>query len=502
VKKVSKAILIGLAVLLALGTIMLVGLNLYVQSPGAQARIQEELSKALHLPLKLTNTSVTPWSDLRITGITIPNGGANFLEASAFTARYRLLPLLDGKLIITEMSVESPKIVWAQNAEKKWKMPEPEEAAAVAVKEENNPAVTTGTPALEKPKKEKKEPAKPSSFQVVVNRFDVKNGTVELFDQNSKRVATLTDVNMTYTSLTAERVEGTATIGKVVWADVFTLENFRSPFKYAGNEFTLPEITATLAGGSLRGQVEQRTDGAASPFKAAFDLDQLDLDRIMTEAGAQPGQAAGKLSGHFEMHGDAQRTDKADGTGHLEVRNGQFRQLEFFQGIGQALGIRELSDFRLKDGRADVRLAGERLYVENLLLTTPDLQLGAKGTVRVGKDDKKVSLDAQLAVQESLVRQLPGMIRDSFAVADDNRRTIDFKVSGTTDKLKTDLLDKLIGQKIHAQFGDLLSNLFGGDKKDDDKKKEEEERKKAEKKQEKERKKKDKEKAADNPANQ
>ncbi len=96
VKKVSKAILITLAIVLALGTALLVGLNLYVQSPGTQARIQTELSKALRLPLQLTNTSVTPWSDLRITGITIPSGGANFLEAASFTARYRLLPLLEG----------------------------------------------------------------------------------------------------------------------------------------------------------------------------------------------------------------------------------------------------------------------------------------------------------------------------------------------------------------------------------------------------------------------
>ena len=517
-KKVSKAILIGLGALLVLGIVLLVGLNLYVQSPGAQTRIQDELSKALRLPLKLINTSVTPWSDLRITGITIPNGGANFLEAASFTARYRLLPLLEGKLIITEMIVDTPKIVWVQNAEGQWKMPVPEEA----VEEEKSPkpgdpsapppseTAPSDNSSAAKPKKPKKapksevetaandqpKPAKPGSFEVVINRFDVKNGTVELFDKSNKRVAILSEVNMIYTTLSAERVEGTATIGKAVWDNVLTVENLRTPFKYADHEFALPEITAALAGGSVRGRFTQRDDRTASPFKAAFDIDQVDLNRVMTEAGAPPGQAAGRLGGQFEMHGDARRTDKAEGSGHLDVRDGQFRELEFFQGIGQALGIRELSDFRLKEGHADVRLGGEKLYVENLLLTTPDLQLGAKGTVRIGKDDKKVSLDAQLSVQESLVRQLPGLVRDSFAVADDNRRTIDFKVTGTTEKLKTDLLDRLIGQKINAQFGDLISSLFGGGKKADDEKKkgEEDERKKAEKKAEKERKKKDKDK--------
>ncbi len=114
VKKVSKAILIGLAVLVALGVALIVGLNLYIQSPGSQARIQEELSKLLRLPLKLTNVSVSPFGSLRVTGLTIPNGGANFLDAASFNARYRLLSLLQGKLVITEMNVESPKIVWIQ----------------------------------------------------------------------------------------------------------------------------------------------------------------------------------------------------------------------------------------------------------------------------------------------------------------------------------------------------------------------------------------------------
>ena len=108
VKKVSKAILFGLAVLVALGVVLVVALNLYIQSPGSQARIQEELSKALRLPLRLTTVSVSPFGGLRITGITIPNGGANFLEAASFNAHYRFMPLLQGKLVITDMAVESP----------------------------------------------------------------------------------------------------------------------------------------------------------------------------------------------------------------------------------------------------------------------------------------------------------------------------------------------------------------------------------------------------------
>jgi len=509
VKKVSKAILIVLAAILALGAALVVGLNLYIQSPGSQARIQEELSKSLRLPLKLTNTSVTPWSDLKITGISVPNGDANFLEASSFTASYRLLPLLEGKLIITEMRVENPKIVWRQDEKEKWRLPEPEKAAEVSREEAKTaaaePASTPAAPipgaelpATSETKSEKKKEKKKKDFEVVVQRFDVKNGSIELLDHQNKHVAVFVGVDMTYTKLTPEHVEGTAAIGKAIWADGLTLENVRTPFSFtrADHELSLPEITATLAGGSVRGRFLSRAEAEHTPFNGAVKFERVSLDALTVQTGGEAGQAIGELSGEFEMRGETDRMEKATGTGALDLRDGQFRQLEFFQNIGAALGLREFGNMRLKEGHADFHLSGQKIIVEQLLLATNDLQMTSKGTIRLEKGDRKVALDAQLSVDEALVKQLPSLIGDSFVAAENNRRTIDFNITGTTDKPKTNLLDKLIGSKINVQFGDLISNLFGGEKKpeDDKKKKEEEERKKAEKKAEKERKKKEKEK--------
>jgi hypothetical protein len=42
VKPLSKAILIGVASLIGLAALLLLALNLYLQSPGTQARIQRE----------------------------------------------------------------------------------------------------------------------------------------------------------------------------------------------------------------------------------------------------------------------------------------------------------------------------------------------------------------------------------------------------------------------------------------------------------------------------
>lgn len=494
VKKLSKAILFGLAILVALGVVLVVVLNLYIQSPGSKARIQEELSKALRMPLQLRTVSVSPFGGLHITGITIPNGGANFLEAASFNAHYRLSPLLQGKLVITDMDVESPKILWVQAADGKWKLPAPEQAENVAAQDANQrlaaeqqgindtAAVKSGD---KKPKGdvEKVAAEKKSTFSVIVERFEVKGGAVELFDKDNHHVAVFTDVNMVYTSLTADHVEGTATIGKVAYADTFTLENVTTPFKFAEGAFNLSDIAATFAGGALQGKYHTHTEKDRAPYKVAVTFTKVDLDKMGVQMGATPGQSTGAVSGQIEILGDATRSDRLDGEGRIDLRDGQFSQLDLFQSIGQILGMRELSDLRVRDGHAELKLAGSKVNIEKLTLNTSDLQLSAKGTARL---DKRLNLDAQLSVEEAALQHMPVMIRDNFVPAENGRRAIAFNITGTTDKPKTNLLDKLIGQKINTQFGDVLGSLFGnGDKKqdkpDDDKAKKDDKKKKKDK---------------------
>jgi hypothetical protein len=240
----------------------------------------------------------------------------------------------------------------------------------------------------------------------------------------------------------------------------------------------------------LQGKYHTHTEKERSPFKAAVNFAKLDLDRLGTQMGAPAGQSVGTLGGQIEIHGDSAHSDYMDGEGRVDVRDAQFHQLDLFQNIGQILGIRELSDLRVHDGHTDLRLRGEKIMVDKLILNTADLQLAAHGTARL---DKRLNLDAELSAEDAVVQRLPGMIRDNFVPVEGGRRAITFVINGTTDKPKTNIMDKLVGQKINTQFGDVLGNIFGGDNKkpEDDKPKKEEKKKKKDK---------DKDKAAQNGA--
>src|SRR4029079_15620836 len=118
---------IVLGALIGLGAVVLLGVNLYVQSQGAQAKIQQGLSRSLGVPLKIRSMSVTPWGGLELSGITIsqtvPVGPKDFLEARTFRLRARFRSLFSRRLVIKEVSLVAPRVVWPQNREGKWRLP-------------------------------------------------------------------------------------------------------------------------------------------------------------------------------------------------------------------------------------------------------------------------------------------------------------------------------------------------------------------------------------------
>src|SRR3954465_7399528 len=143
----SRIILIGLGLIVGIALLILLGVNMYVQSRATQARIQQELSQRLGTTLRIQRISVTPWWGLKLTGITIPQTqpgvSSDFLTAKTFRLRIRFSSLFGGQLVIKDVSLINPEIVWAQNADGKWRfpsLPSPTPAPEIAVQQSVEPA--------------------------------------------------------------------------------------------------------------------------------------------------------------------------------------------------------------------------------------------------------------------------------------------------------------------------------------------------------------------------
>src|SRR6266480_3257347 len=128
----SRVLVIVLAGISGMAVVILIGVNLYVQSQGTQIKIQQELSQRLGTTLRVRRISVTPWAGLKLSGITIPQSqpgvSADFLTAKTFRLRIKFGSLFSQRLVIKEISLINPEVVWAQNADGKWRLPSmPEE---------------------------------------------------------------------------------------------------------------------------------------------------------------------------------------------------------------------------------------------------------------------------------------------------------------------------------------------------------------------------------------
>ena len=449
VKKLPKAILIVVAALGALALVALFGINLYLQSPGTQRRIEEELSAALRVPLRFTTTSLGPTGHLKITGITVPDGDRTFLEAKAFHAHCHVLPVFRGRLEIQEILVDAPKIVCVENAEGRWTMPTLPPA-------EKKPGPE---PRQEEPKGAAK---KRGGFQVTVGSFRVRGGSVTLLKKDEHPAAIFTGVDMHYTTLTAERVEGLAQIGRIVWDDSLTIEDVRTPFSYAGGVLTLPEVGGRLAGGRVTGNFKLTNDPWMSPFELALSFAEVNAGPLCQQFRAAPGMASGTLAGTLVLHGSSKRVTRAEGTGQLRILDGRFQQLEIFEAIGEALQIRELADLRLKDGHAEFHIGKERAYIDTLSLEASNLRLGATGTVRFNGG---IQLDSELSLDEELTRQLPGIVRNNLLKSAEGRHAIPFEIKGDGFKLKSDLGKRIFSTKALSNLEDLGALVFGTKKK-------------------------------------
>ncbi|HZE13704.1 MAG TPA: hypothetical protein VE086_08100, partial [Chthoniobacterales bacterium] len=256
-QKVSRIVLVVLGVIIGVALLILLGVNMYVQSRGTQARIQQELSQRLGTTLRIQRISVTPWWGLKLTGITIPQSqpgvSPDFLTAKTFRLRIRFSSLFGGHLVIKDISLVNPEVVWAQNADGKWRIPSrPIEAIPTPVPKTvavETPVAAAASPVEQNPvappRAEQNEAAPENSphpviaqtenkaaFTPEVQGVSVIRARFHFLDQKLKSVATFEDVDFRSNFRTSTDLHGNISIAKTSLRDRFFLQQLQSPLSY------------------------------------------------------------------------------------------------------------------------------------------------------------------------------------------------------------------------------------------------------------------------------
>ena len=368
-KKLRRITLTALGFVLALGAVLLIGVNLYVQSQGTQAKIQQELSRRLGAPLQIRSMSVTPWGGLELSGITIAQtssvGPRHFLEAKTFRLRVRFLSLFSRRLVIREVSLISPTVVWPQDVEGKWKLPSSREAPSSAVSAtqaasvsrsqvENEfvktnvaPAVTAApanSPSGSQVTVNSKSPRKEPRLLVApeVRRVSIKDGNFSFLNQSGALLASFNGVDFRTSIRSAAALHGDTEVTRISLRDRFFLEHLRSQLRYEPDVLELSRITAQAGSGEVSGYFAMQPEAEDSPFTTNVKFHDVLADQIVENAGGPKGMVKGKLEGSFQASGKTADPNALIGSGEIFLRDGRIQQYSLLVLLGQLLQIEEL----------------------------------------------------------------------------------------------------------------------------------------------------------------
>ena len=489
-QKLRRLVVIALGALIGLGAVVLLGVNLYVQSQWAQGKIQQELSRSLGVPLKIRSMSVTPWGGLELSGITIPQtvsiGPRNFLEARTFRLRVRFLSLFSPRLVIKEVSLVGPRVVWPQNEQGKWRLPDTRTAQPHVIATNQTPATpqpeggvdvvqTNASLAMNSPASvpsppnmsvENESPAREPRLAVApeVRRVTVKDGDFTFLDQTGRLVASFAGVDFRTNIRSAQALRGDAKVTRVSLRDRFFLDQLRSPLRYEPDVLELSKISARVAEGEVNGYFAMQPEAEDSPFTTSVNFHDVLADQLVENAGGPKEMVKGKLEGSFQASGKTSDPEALVGHGEIFLRDGRVQQYRLLVLLGQILQIEELQELHLEQADAKYHLSPGLVTIDELVLRSPNIRLTASGTVAF---DGTLQLNSQLAINDRIRGQLFKAIRDNFHRIDDpGYSAIEFQVAGTVERPSTNLVEQVVGRDISS----MLNSFFGG-KKDRPKKK-------------------------------
>ena len=462
--------------------IVLLGANLYVQSQGTHHRIQQELSQRLDTPLTLRRISVTPWSGLKLNGITIPQEqggiGGDFLRAQTFQLRVQFWSLFSDRLVIRQVSLIKPEVVWAQNSAGKWRLPAlppekhaaplpPAQVAVPAPATLTAPGTSASTAAAapsSSPNEDRNAAADQAQpFTPEVQRVNLRDGDFTFLDSTGRVVAKFSGLDFTSSFRTATAVKGSARIEKISLRDRFFIERLDSPLHYDPEGLAFSNISAEAAGGQLSGHFEMQLQTVDSPFHANVKFRDLQAEKLMANAGGPPGMIEGRVEGFLDAAGKTADSNAINGHGEIILRDGKLQQYSLLVALGQILQIDELMQLQLEQAEVHFHISPGIVTVDRLLLRSPNIRLSATGTINF---NGKLHLDSQLALNDKVRRQLFAPIRENFQPLNQppGYAAVDFHVSGTIDRPKTDLMEKVVGHDLR-DLGGVINSLFGHGKK-------------------------------------
>jgi uncharacterized protein involved in outer membrane biogenesis len=447
--KAVKVILIIVAVLAVL-VILVVGAGIfftdrYLQSPAFKDAVLKTAHDELGADVRIDELHASLFSGVELRGVAVgnpPGFAGNVVTAEAFLLRYRLRPLLRRRVEIEQLSLDKPVITLARDDKGDWNYEKfgAKEGAA-------KPAAAVAPPAA--PAKS----ATATSLDVVLSKLGISQGAVSMVSEKNKPLVALTGVNFSSSvSLIGNKLAGTgqAGIDKINVSDALFIENVATPVTLGSDQIKLASLSGKVADGKISGNVTVDIGGSLK-YVVNLQVKDSDVAKFLQEAGQKPA-LTGKASASVALQGTG-GLPTIIGNGRAEIVDGKLMEIPLLNLLATLLQIDALRDLKFSECLVEFSLSNNVMQTPVIRVTSTDIQITGKGSISL--DDHSLKHNMTLTFAKGMLDRYPSEIRDVFTEQPDGSRALDFKVTGTYDKPKTDLGKRIlkgIGQQLLQQL--------------------------------------------------
>ncbi|HXK10543.1 MAG TPA: AsmA family protein [Vicinamibacteria bacterium] len=439
--------LLGCAALLLLVTIAGLGaLALLARRLNTAELRQSFLAQAraaIGADVAVKTMDVSLLSGVTLTGISVENPApfpGRLLTAERFVLRYRLLPLLTGRVEVERLALEKPALGLAMDARGSFNY---ERLGGPA---RRTPASATSA-------------APATALHVVLKQLSVTEGSVVMTDHSGSRLLAIDGADFRSAFEVAggiARGSGEARVATVDLASLLFVRALRSPIEMSRESVRLAPVRGRVAGGDVTGDVTVHLkDGFR--YVANLEVKGADVRTLLAEAKSTAG-VSGTLRAKASFEGRGGMATMK-GRGEATVDRCRVEHAAALALLADVLKVPELKSPDFEECRVEFVQSGSRLTTPAVSLRGQALRLTGRGSVNL--DTYGLDYDMRLALAPKLLAKVTRPeLRSAFQDGGDGFSSIDFRLFGTTLDPRTDLVSRVGKAAATSAAKGQLDRLF------------------------------------------
>ena len=415
------------------------------------------------MPVSFSSVSATLCGGIKVADISGEHKESNTLFASkSILISPDYLRLIHGEIVINDLRINHP-VVHSTLAQK---ATSPARSSESATESYQTNLILSNS--LRQPAQTPSQAAIPPPItlesQILLRQIPcltITDAELTLLNAQNLPLATIEGMSLQGNSPSKGSWQGTLKAHRVTVGSSLILHELTSPITLSSNISTLvlDGLSATMGGGILAGQFALTLPPAAPQYKTHLTLTGASLNQFFLDASLGNLASEGAITGELQLTGVAGEASSMEGGGNLLCTDAVIQPADFLRQIGQILSIQELQMLHLAEGKAAFTIHQGTTQITQLFLRSQNLILTAQGPVKPNGD---LDLQARLLFNENLTGRLHGLLGPQLSQAPEaGYSQVSFRVYGSPQSPKTDLLERLTGIHFGGDLGGLLHGLFG-----------------------------------------